>query len=41
MLIIGTLLKSKRPLKVKEIHDYLSFFISAIASFSSFSFGYL
>ena len=28
MLIIGTLLKSKRPLKVKEIHDYLSFFIS-------------
>jgi hypothetical protein len=28
MLITGTLLKSKRPLKVKEIHDYLSFFIS-------------
>lgn len=28
MLVMGTLLKSKRALKVKEIHEYLSFFIS-------------
>jgi hypothetical protein len=28
MLIIGTLLRSSRPLKVREIHEYLNFFIS-------------
>lgn len=28
MLILGSLMRSKRPLKVREIHEYLSFFIS-------------